>query len=106
MSCNLHGDGDPKYSGLPTGTVTFQARGDNFGNRNAERRQRQLFHVFAGSGVGHHYGRPGGGGFLSSSGSVTQKVNKPTTMTMVSSGLNPSKYGQAVTFFRRRMERW
>jgi hypothetical protein len=40
----------------------------------------------------------GDSAFLPSSGTVTQVVNKYTTTTSLRSSLNPSKFGQAVTF--------
>jgi hypothetical protein len=85
--------------GTPTGTVTFQDGTTSLGSATLSGGTASL--TTSALLLGTHsltavYG--GASGFSgSSSTAVTQRVNPPSTTTMLTSSLNPSGYGQSVT---------
>jgi hypothetical protein len=89
-------------AGTPTGTVTFVIDGTTTlgpvavdGSGHAETA------VVTDLAVGDHTvvaGYSGDSGFLQSEDSITQSVNKAATTTGLSSDVNPSVFGQPVTF--------
>jgi hypothetical protein len=88
-------------SGIPTGTVTFKgAKGVVLGTvavNGMGQATLSISTIAAGSTtVTATYN--GDGNFSTSSGTTTQVVNKASTATALTSSLNPSIYGQNVTF--------
>ena len=88
-------------SGAPTGSVNFyQKDGYNLVGVGTLSNKQASIQV-TGLGVGPHtydVTYDGSGEFAVSSGSVTFSVNKAPTTSVVTSGENPSTYGQPVTF--------
>src|SRR5439155_787765 len=89
-------------SGTPTGSVQFKIDGSNFGSPVSLSGGSAQISTSTLS-VGNHtasadYG--GSGNFNSSSGSLNtgQTVNKANTSTSLISSVNPSAFGQSVTF--------
>src|SRR5439155_454519 len=90
-------------AGNPTGAVVFSDGGTSIGQRNLSTTGTTTTASFSTSSlaVGSHpitasYG--GDGNFLSSTGAVTQTVGKGNSSTVVVSSVNPSVWGQSVTF--------
>jgi sugar lactone lactonase YvrE len=90
-------------SGTPSGTVTFLDGGTAIGTGNLNGSGIATFSTTT-LAVGNHTittSYPGDGTFTGSSGSLTgnpQVVNRAATTTAVTSTLNPSVFGQQVTF--------
>ncbi len=86
-------------SGIPTGTVTFTDGTTTLGTvtlsgGTASYSTAKL--ATASHSITATYN--GSGSFVTSSGSLSQTVNQDATTSSVASSLNPSTYGQAVTF--------
>jgi hypothetical protein len=90
----------PAFGGAPTGTVTFLDGAVALGSSNVSAGSAQL--ALSNLSIGSHsitarYN--GDANFTSStSSSITQTIAQSATAISVSSGLNPSSYGQSVTF--------
>ncbi|TLY27511.1 MAG: T9SS type A sorting domain-containing protein [Ignavibacteria bacterium] len=86
-------------SGTPTGNVTFYDGATSLGNVSLAGDSAQLSTI-ALTGGSHAikavYG--GNANFRSDSTSITQTVNKDPTSSLLTSSLNPSTFGQSVTF--------
>lgn len=89
-------------SGTPSGTVQFKVDGSNFGSPVALSGGTATTPTTTSLSTGSHtvgavYS--GDGNFLASTaGNKTATVNKADTTTALSSSVNPTKYGQSVTF--------
>lgn len=86
-------------AGNPSGTITFTDGANPLGTVPVSGGQASI--TVSSLSVAQHaitatYN--GDGSFLGSNGSVTQKVNKAHTSTVVTSSANPSQSGQGVTF--------
>ena len=90
----------PAFGGSPAGTVTFFDGAVSLGSSNLSAGSAQL--ALSNLSIGSHsitakYN--GDANFTSStSSSIAQTVAQATTSTSISSSLNPSSYGQMVTF--------
>jgi len=88
-------------AGTPTGTVQFTIDGVNFGapvalvGGSATSGSTSTLTVGAHSVTGVY---SGDANFNTSTGALTQTVNKANTTTTVTSSMNPSTFGQSVTF--------
>ena len=88
--------------GTPTGTVTFTANSSTIAGCSAVALSSGTAHcttslLFVGSEtIGASYS--GDSNFTTSSGTLTQTVNQASVSVSVSANLNPSTYGQSVTF--------
>jgi hypothetical protein len=87
-------------AGTPTGTVTFKDGGTTLGTASLSGGKATL--ATSALAVGSHsitVSYAGDGNFTASaSGALTQAVNKAGTTSTVVSSLNPSVFGQSVTF--------
>jgi hypothetical protein len=88
-------------SGLPTGTVTFKDGAATIGSATLNGAGQATLSIATLAGGSHSitaiYG--GDSNFKdSASSALTQMVNSAATSTGVTSSVNPSRYGQAVTF--------
>jgi CSLREA domain-containing protein len=87
-------------SGTPTGTVTFLDGGVSIGSGTLSGGSTTF--TTSGLAVGSHtitVNYSGDSNFsASTSAAITQTVNQASTTTTVSSSMNPSAFGQAVTF--------
>ena len=85
---------------VPTGTVTFMEGNTTLGTAVVGANGQASFSTSALPGgsdtIAASYG--GDGTFAASSGSLPETVTKATTTTAVVSSVNPSVYGQSVTF--------
>src|SRR5207253_335158 len=91
---------DSPGAGLPTGTVTFKDGATILGTGFVGGGGQATFSISS-LAVGSHsisaeYG--GDPSFNGSSDSLSQVVDKADTTTSLTSSVNPSKFGQAVTF--------
>ena len=87
-------------SGTPTGTVTFSAGATVLGTASLAGGTASLT-VSPQLSVGNHTIKASYGGdtnFNTSAGTLTQTVNRDSTMTSLASSPNTSVYGQSVTF--------
>jgi hypothetical protein len=89
----------PPAEGTPTGTVTFKDGTVTLGTATMASGQATL--TTSALTVGKHtitatYN--GGGSFIKSAGTLSQRVNKASTTTAVTSNVNPSVSGQVVAF--------
>ncbi len=89
-------------SGTPTGSVQFVVDGNNFGgpvavNGSGQAPSGSIATLAAGphSVVANYTAT---GNFASSTGGLTQTVNKASTTTSVTSSVNPSVFGQTINF--------
>jgi len=92
---------NPPGSGVPTGTVTFKDGTTTLGTGTLDGAGHATFTTSALTVASHsitavYGGDPSFSG--STSSAITQTVNKDGTATTVTSSLNPSASGQAVTF--------
>jgi Tol biopolymer transport system component len=90
-----------KVSGGAPGSVQFAVDGTNFGSSVVLSGGQATSPSTSTLSMGSHTvtaSYAGGGGFLGSSGSLTQTVNKAATSTTVSSSQTPSFINGAVTF--------
>jgi hypothetical protein len=89
-------------SGAPTGTVTFNDGGTSIGSGSVSGGKATFSTSSLSTGTHTITASYGGDGNFngSTSGAIVQTVNAPgaTTTTSVSSGTNPSVFGQSVTF--------
>jgi uncharacterized repeat protein (TIGR01451 family) len=87
-------------AGTPTGTVEFRDNGTVIGSAALDGSGHATFDTST-LAVGAHTITAeylGDGGFLGSSGAVEQIVTRASTTTTLTSSVNPSVYGQSVTF--------
>jgi len=87
-------------SGTPTGTITFYSGSTQLGTGTISGGTASLT-VSPQLSVGNHTIKASYGGdtnFKTSAGTLTQTVNQDSTTTSVVSSVNPSVYGQSVTF--------
>src|SRR5207253_1113425 len=88
-------------SGTPTGTVQFVIDGNNFGNPVVLSGGSATSAATSGlSAASHAIGAlySGDGSFTASTGALNQTVNRANSSTTISSSLNPSVFGQSVSF--------
>jgi len=86
-------------SGTPTGTITFLDGSTSLGTVNLSNNAGSL--STSTLAVGSHVITAqynGDSNFQGSSGTINEVVNTDATTTMVTSGTNPSSYGQAVVY--------
>ena len=88
------------FGGTPTGTVTFYAGSDTLGTAALSGGQASLAYAFPTVGTRSITAvYSGDSNFIASASTgFNQVVNKATTTTTLVSSLNPSIYGQSVTF--------
>jgi len=91
--------------GIPTGTVQFNIDGVNVGGLRALNPTGSATYSTASLSAGPHnvVATYGGSAIFSGGGSATfvQVVNKAASTTVVTSNVNPSRFGQSVTFTAR-----
>jgi hypothetical protein len=88
-----------QFSGTPTGTITFLDGSTSLGTANVSNNAASL--SISTLAVGGHVitaQYSGDSNFQASSGTITETVSTDATTTTLTSGTNPSSYGQAVTY--------
>src|SRR5262249_5221535 len=87
-------------TGIPSGTVSFRTGKSVLGTVALDSTGHASFttSTLPGGATTVFAVYSGNGNFLTSRGSVVQQVNTNSTMTRLTSSLNPSTFGQPVTF--------